>query len=973
MKDRRKRDVVSWNRFFWCTLFLVFSCVLFSGFTFSTFRFFFFFGEKFHPEIVSTWRTPAMEALSGDSSAVPAPSIRETVILPDQVLVFLKYPPSSRLFTKEDLLCVYLSANKSSSQSQRRLPPNHIDGKDVDDQIVRCPLIPRGYTVSLALKSGGYIHPGPTHKWDSLVYEALIDRDNTTVVFVKGLNLRPEKLSNASRFECVYGWDFRRPKFLLRSQVISMAQEIVRCKTPLSVLGAPQMVNSSIKASIRVKGRGTLHSIARPGLRSKPQPGPPERKPHEMCICTMLRNQARFLREWVMYHAQVGVQSWYIYDNNSDDDIEDVMESLVQAGFNISRHVWPWIKTQEAGFAHCALRARESCEWVGFIDVDEFFYSPLGLSLHDVISNQSGSGNNVAEIRTSCYSFGPSGLKHLPPQGVMVGYTCRLGAPERHKSIVKPEALNSTLINVVHHFHLSEGFRYVNADRGVLAINHYKYQVWEVFKEKFYRRVATYVADWQNEQNVGSKDRAPGLGTRAVEPPDWSSRFCEVTDTGLRNLVLQKFMDPLTNHLPWEELGRDCGIQRLVLDTHVKDSKMVSEEQKESPRVRMQSNPVDNSQNMENLFSPRFKSVAAMAGWDEESILFASLIVEDTPERQFEHKKRSDLHFKTPPSTNTRRKRRDQKKSPISIPVPILNLDEEEELVMKESEKKKTEPRIAVDEENKLGGDKLAKDNPDASCSNSALPCMDKLREELSCAICLEICFEPSTTSCGHSFCKKCLRSAADKCGKKCPKCRQLIGNSRSCTVNTVLWNTIQLLFPQEVEAKKASGKKNQKEHQSSERKTNNDLISRNVRPSRVSYRDTSVQPSRVPNRGAITNRGMLRQDDPSTRVSNRDASTSRDMWNQDEEDTPLVQRLRRREALERLILSREASGRRRRGIPSQDEDTALALRLQREEFMEAFGGTQEQSGISLSSARANLRVMASRAAISIHSRGRPI
>ncbi|KAJ6754374.1 hypothetical protein OIU79_027073 [Salix purpurea] len=97
---------------------------------------------------------------------------------------------------------------------------------------------------------------------------------------------------------------------------------------------------------------------------------------------------------------------------------------------------------------------------------------------------------------------------------------------------------------------------------------------------------------------------------------------------------------------------------------------MVSEEQKESPRVRMQSNPVDNSQNTENLFSPRFKSVAAMAGWDEESILVASLIVEDTPERQFKHKKRSDLHFKTPPSTNTRRKRRDQKKSPISVPLP---------------------------------------------------------------------------------------------------------------------------------------------------------------------------------------------------------------------------------------------------------------------------------------------------------------
>ncbi|GMI67091.1 hypothetical protein HRI_000378400 [Hibiscus trionum] len=95
-------------------------------------------------------------------------------------------------------------------------------------------------------------------------------------------------------------------------------------------------------------------------------------------------------------------------------------------------------------------------------------------------------------------------------------------------------------------------------------------------------------------------------------------------------------------------------------------------------------------------------------------------------------------------------------------------------------------------------------------CSNPSrtlqCTCVDKLREELSCAICLDICFEPITTPCGHSFCKKCLRSAADKCGNRCPKCRQPISNGISCSVNTVLWNTIQLLFPKEVsEARKAA------------------------------------------------------------------------------------------------------------------------------------------------------------------------
>lgn len=34
-----------------------------------------------------------------------------------------------------------------------------------------------------------------------------------------------------------------------------------------------------------------------------------------------------------------------------------------------------------------------------------------------------------------------------------------------------------------------------------------------------------------------------------------------------------------------------------------------------------------------------------------------------------------------------------------------------------------------------------------------------------------------------HSFCKKCLRSAADRCGKKCPKCRQLIRYSNSIEI----------------------------------------------------------------------------------------------------------------------------------------------------------------------------------------------
>ncbi|XP_042498924.1 glycosyltransferase family 92 protein RCOM_0530710-like isoform X2 [Macadamia integrifolia] len=575
MKDRRRREVVSWNRFFWCTVFVVFACVLVAGFTFSTFR---LFGV-----LLSAWQNPAMEVLSGEYPASPLIEIRETVIFPDQVLIFLKYPPSVPLFTKELLDCVYFSAN--SSHPQLKLPPDQVDG-DGDDpinQIVRCPPFNQQggstITVSLAWKSNGYLPAGPSYRWDSLVYEALVDRDNTTVVFVKGLNLRPDRLSEPSRFECVYGLDFSNPRLVLRSEVISVAQEIVRCRTPLIVLRSSPSENKldrsydSIKVSVRLKavrGRSIiLNSVAQP-LPLPESDADYDRNKHEMCVCTMIRNQARFLREWVMYHARIGVKRWFIYDNNSDDDIERVVDSLDESGFNITRHLWPWIKTQEAGFAHCALRSRDSCQWVGFIDVDEFVHLQLQsdsnnqtlTSLHDLLTKQP---HEVAELRLWCHSFGPSGLKKAPEGGVTVGYTCRILTPERHKSIVRPEALNPTLVNVVHHFHLRDGFQFVNVDRGVMVVNHYKYQVWEVFKEKFHRRVATYVADWQEEENVGSKDRAPGLGTRAVEPPDWSNRFCEVTDTGLRDWVLRQMADPQTHLLPWQQQQNEEREDRLLL------------------------------------------------------------------------------------------------------------------------------------------------------------------------------------------------------------------------------------------------------------------------------------------------------------------------------------------------------------------------------------------------------------------------
>lgn len=514
------------------------------------------------------------------SSSLLHLQIEGRVLFPDHVLV---------LVNKNDLLgkytyfeCVY-GRNTSDDVGVVKEKSLSVDvyGESEFGVLVRCPLPPVNYSAVVNLtnfrSNGLWKESNQTvSSWENVAYAATLD-GNTVVVFVKGLNLRPDRESDSSQFSCHFGLgNFgKEGGFALRTKAITAAQEVVRCSLPLSIRRSPekaQGIRITIGMLPHIHAKAHEHvllpSVAKITELKSERRKDVENGKYDLCVCTMVWNQASALREWITYHSWLGVERWFIYDNNSDDNIKDVIEELETENYNVTRHVWPWIKTQEAGFSHCALRAKQECNWVSFMDVDEYFYFPYSTpghqslrstgyagqySLRYLVANLSLSSPRIAEIRTTCHSFGPSGLNSAPAQGITVGYTCRLKSPERHKSIIRPDALDTTLLNVVHHFHLRKGFRYMNLPQSTAVINHYKYQVWDVFRAKFFRRVATYVADWQNNQNEGSRDRAPGLGTEAIEPPNWPLQFCEVWDTGLRDFVLSNFADSSTGLLPWEK------------------------------------------------------------------------------------------------------------------------------------------------------------------------------------------------------------------------------------------------------------------------------------------------------------------------------------------------------------------------------------------------------------------------------------
>lgn len=93
---------------------------------------------------------------------------------------------------------------------------------------------------------------------------------------------------------------------------------------------------------------------------------------HELGIVAIVQNQAFYLPEWVRYHRAIGVEKFYLYDNDSADSTMSVARAL---GCEIVR--WPGRHMQQLmAHRHAVQFIRNQCRWLAFIDPDEFIYAP---------------------------------------------------------------------------------------------------------------------------------------------------------------------------------------------------------------------------------------------------------------------------------------------------------------------------------------------------------------------------------------------------------------------------------------------------------------------------------------------------------------------------------------------------------------------------------------------------------------------
>ena len=161
---------------------------------------------------------------------------------------------------------------------------------------------------------------------------------------------------------------------------------------------------------------------------------------HFISICAIMKNEGKNISEWINYHKLIGIEHFYLYDNNSTDNTRDLCEAYKDI---VTYKLWDY-KTpcQLDAYMDCVSLYKEDSEWIAFIDIDEFIVSEIPLQ------NLMEDYKDYSALGVNWLIYGSSKHESRPEGNIIDNFIYRSTEdfdPNRHiKTIANPRKIKST-------------------------------------------------------------------------------------------------------------------------------------------------------------------------------------------------------------------------------------------------------------------------------------------------------------------------------------------------------------------------------------------------------------------------------------------------------------------------------------------------------------------------------------------------
>lgn len=216
-----------------------------------------------------------------------------------------------------------------------------------------------------------------------------------------------------------------------------------------------------------------------------------------IALCVRIRDEARYLGEYIEYYLAAGVNHFFFYEKLSKDRFRDVLAPYIDQGAVTLFEDWPHIPISPAAEQDCILRSIGRFEWVGMIDADEFVVVRDGRSIGEFLSGY----RQYPAVALHWRAYGSNGHKTRPSGPVIQEYNRRERNPNRHvKCFVRPDSV-AAYRNCHSWYYLGMRYAVNELRQGVFGsislppsaeqawINHYHHKSDEDYFEKAARKV----------------------------------------------------------------------------------------------------------------------------------------------------------------------------------------------------------------------------------------------------------------------------------------------------------------------------------------------------------------------------------------------------------------------------------------------------------------------------------------------------
>ena len=251
-----------------------------------------------------------------------------------------------------------------------------------------------------------------------------------------------------------------------------------------------------------------------------------------------VKDEARFLPEWIAHHFILGIERFYIYDNGSCDGTREAIAPFIERGVVTYVH-WPIVPVAPSCYFDFFERFGSASKWVAFFDADEFLFEKAPGAALRVLRSSEGR----PAVAINWRYFGSAGYEAVPTGLVTERFTLADASGDEHVKVIAQPSEVLRYRNA-HSFYYRRGRLGVTPggervygsfatprDDPLLVLHHYVYRSRQDYERKAQRGFA---------EARGAKDQARHNSRAQAE----FHRHNEV-DVGVRKEIVRATADLL--------------------------------------------------------------------------------------------------------------------------------------------------------------------------------------------------------------------------------------------------------------------------------------------------------------------------------------------------------------------------------------------------------------------------------------------